>query len=233
MSGAVNCLETRLQLLAAAAAAYTRSIDSRCNGQALTLESGNRSSRVARGQLHALVLLVQQLQGAPAPQRSRFLHSPAGSAVLWALSSLCRPPGGDGCRAQLMVIGDPLGAHAAQQQQPAGASDQDFDMTGPDLVQLLLLPGLLLQPMPMGQPCAKAAGTGDSSNASSSSSGSGMVVQSAPDQGPCTPAAVAGRTVVLSSEQGEQHCLAAVAPTRWLSDLCIVDGYQNLHTHTM
>jgi len=149
---------------------------------------------VSDAQLHTLVLLAQQMQGAPAEVRSSFLHSPAGNAVFSVLSSLCDPPGKDpGDKANLVVVGGLPDVGVTQQQEQQQEQEQEapgahrlYELTGNDLLQLLFLPGLLLQPVTLQQP-------GDSNNScacgapsSSSSSSSDAAAQGRVGRGPTT-----------------------------------------------
>jgi hypothetical protein len=94
----------------------------------------------ASATLQLLVLLVQQLQGLGPEARTAFLHSPAGSNVLQVLSSMVEQgmvSGGTGCGDQSVPIGRSQDGDGCMQLHSA-SRDQ--------LVSLLLLPGLLLQP---------------------------------------------------------------------------------------
>jgi hypothetical protein len=210
--------QTRLQVLAVACSAHTRHIDSWPSKprQAVAPHAAYARGKVYMAQMQTLVLLIQQLQGAPAAVRSSFLHSPAGSAVLWVLSTLLRTPGqAPPYRGQLAVTGGPLGISGLQQdqhQQLAGTGYQLCRMTGPDMLQLLLLPGLLLQPVPFEQPGDTHAGSNDSSgsgdHSSNSSSGSGggggaALLGGLPGAGAPTFPIAGERIVVLSSAESE------------------------------
>jgi hypothetical protein len=103
--------------------------------------------------MRQLVLLVQQLQHAPAQVRSDFLHSPPGSWVLQAAQLFA-----ERCEFSFPVGvakgPAPEAAQVLQQRMGATPGGQGHQLDARAIVQLLLLPGLLLQP----QPCAGGAG---------------------------------------------------------------------------
>jgi hypothetical protein len=93
-----------------------------------------------------LVLLVQQLQGAPPQQRTAFLHSPAGSSVLRVLGKLQQAGASAGSWVDVVQYNEADAAAAMQgNQQYTMGMMQKHGLSGRALVELLLLPGLLLE----------------------------------------------------------------------------------------
>lgn len=75
--------------------------------------------------------------------------------MFWVLSTLCHPPGEKPLdRVDLVMGGGLPGTTATQQQQTAGAAYQRYAMTEHALLDQLLLPGLLLQRLPLKEPDA-------------------------------------------------------------------------------
>jgi hypothetical protein len=104
--------------------------------------------------VHLLVLLVQQLQGAPPQLRAAFLHSPGGNTALQVLSIFSSEDDDPTCQVRF-IVSQSLLASAAEdptnQQQPiAEGGMQGHAVYGSELVEHLLLPGLLLQPVAVG-----------------------------------------------------------------------------------
>jgi hypothetical protein len=101
-----------------------------------------------RALFELLVLLVQQLQAASPEARATFLHSPAGSEVLRVLNQvLADQPAASG-RVAVMTDGRLLGAGGVQQLSDSKGSWRNIGHTVAWLVEVLVLPGLLLQPAP-------------------------------------------------------------------------------------
>jgi hypothetical protein len=176
---------------------------------------------------HALVsmvvLLVQQLQGMSPQQRAAFLHSPAGSSVLQVLSALgslqTGDPSAEGTAVRMLVSGDLSKCAAAdptqQQQQQQPCDIKSYVASSRELVELLLLPGLLLQPVvPAGavQPDPPAGADIRSSSSSSSSN--------ADRKGKCPAAPGASPQDGLVMECGTGACV--YEPCAALRVLCIL-----------
>jgi hypothetical protein len=110
--------------------------------------------------MQQLMLLTLQLQGAPPEQRAAFSRSPAGTILLHVLRGVSLPLMEQRCGLALMVqdVASVAAAAAAaaggQQVSSAAAGWQICVPNGRDLVELLLLPGLLLAPMSMSAACA-------------------------------------------------------------------------------
>jgi hypothetical protein len=102
--------------------------------------------------LQLLVLVVQQLQGAPPQQRAAFLGSPAGTILLHVLSGISSPDAQHIFGCELLVQDVPLTATAA-----AAADWHNCVPRGHDLVEMLLLPGLLLAPVCSAEAAAAPA----------------------------------------------------------------------------
>jgi hypothetical protein len=123
-----------------------------------------------------LVLLVQQLQGAGSQSRAAFLHGPAGSEVLRVLSelSLVTVNNRDTIADLVCPKWQPAAAAAAGHGPQQGRTIlQNLKLNTRGLMELMVLPGLLLQPgYGIVKDVAEEAGGGDSSSNSSSSSSS-------------------------------------------------------------
>jgi hypothetical protein len=158
-------VDARLQLLASAASTCLSHLQhSQLPGaQVQFLELGSTENLL--GML--LVLLVQQLQCAPAQVRGRFLNGPAGSTVLRVFSDLITADGLD-LVGRYVTRSAWLVATQQQQQQQQGvdnAAAGEFETVGGRAMDELLLPGLLLQAAPHPEPCTQHS-SGCSSRAS-------------------------------------------------------------------
>jgi hypothetical protein len=123
---------------------------------------------------HILLLLVQQLQGAPVGVRAAFLHSPAGNEVLRVLSEMSSS---ETMARGLVVLYQNSSAQGAappaqdqQQQQPAEPSIHQCELSGHALLPLLLLPGLLLEPAPQAGPAQSGSSSSSHMHAQHASS---------------------------------------------------------------
>jgi hypothetical protein len=150
----------RLQLLAAGAVATHRSMQSR---QATNQQPAVSSNLL----LQLLVLLVQQVQQVPAQARHEFLGSPWGGAVLGMLEGLCCDKTGVAGNTLQASINQHLYRLTAPQQQQQSCGVHKRVMSPLQMMQQLLLPGLLLEPV-----CCFRAQTGHGEGSSSSSSSS-------------------------------------------------------------
>jgi uncharacterized membrane protein YgcG len=122
-----------------------------------------------------LLLLTQQLQHAPAHMRAAFLHSPHSAAVLCVLSDIITE---DSTEADIVTA-------ALQMSSLVGSCIQLQDRNAWrragicrwELVELVVLPGLLLQPVHQGWACTeqtgKTTGSGRGAFSGSTSSGGG------------------------------------------------------------
>lgn len=136
--------------------------------------------RQAQALTHVVLLVVQQLQAAPSEVRSSFLHSPAGNAVLQVLNELSSGPGVGQAFSDVYVGAGAQGPGAQQEEQQGASGWRLCTLLGEDVVQQLLLPGLLLQLVPAGEgsfsSCqdrsSSVAADGDNSGPSSSSGSS-------------------------------------------------------------
>jgi hypothetical protein len=116
-----------------------------------------------------LLLLVQQLQGAPSQVRAAFLGSPAGTILLQLLrgisTSVTQYPG------ELLLQDAPgtaAGHDAGEAAAAAGWSSHLLWST--DLVEVLLLPGLLLERVPLGMSAVAAPHSSSSTTITTSGS---------------------------------------------------------------
>jgi hypothetical protein len=120
-----------------------------------------------------LVLLVQQLQGVPGHERSAFLHSPAGSGVLRVLSELGKVGASAGSCVNVLRYSMVDAAAALQvKEQLTMDMAQRHGLSARAFVELLLLPGLLLEWVEDEQLCAEEESSHNSGRAHSSSSSS-------------------------------------------------------------
>jgi hypothetical protein len=134
---------TRLQLLAAAAAAGWCHLgrpgpDHNAEGLLFGQKSGHD------GVAQLLLLLVQQLHLVTPPLRSSFLHSPAGNTVLQVLSEMSSDQAVQQGRVGLLEL-------QRTNKDPKGTWASYTTTAHTLLVQQLLLPSLLLQPTPQAQ----------------------------------------------------------------------------------
>jgi hypothetical protein len=202
----------RLQVLAHAAAAMLRQLQ-----QHELMQDDRKHQREVAGVFQLLLLLVQQLQGVPAEERSAFLHSPAGSEALRVLSELMSMEAAGWRFALTMILPtatqDPQGGVQQQQQPgeqqleqpPATAAAPRVWLTGHAVVQELLVPGLLLslteQPGAAGGAadgssagggsrrgiCAAGEGASSSSSVNSSAEGSAATIHAVAPDSCATP----------------------------------------------
>jgi hypothetical protein len=167
-----------------------------------------------------LLLLVQRVATAPAQVRATFLHSPEGETLVRVLYEI------SGINAsgylEVWVMPEPPAAasgqrgcdHQQQQQKPAGFGMQACRLSGRAVVELLVLPGLLLQPVApsrdnsTGSVCsANRSNMQGRSHATLSSSSGGSSSNHVPDGPP--PSApqqrvpTTRRGVVVASQAGE------------------------------
>jgi hypothetical protein len=169
---ALGSTGARLQVLAHAAAVMLRRLQLQLRSPSRDPEDvPERCRQEVAGLSHLLLLVVQQLQGVPAQERTSFLHSPAGGEVLRVLSELdsMEVAGWGSALAMILPTGsqEPAGA-IHKQQQPSPPAAETVWLTAHALVQELLLPGLLLQPVQVQQAGAAGAGvTGSSIGVSS------------------------------------------------------------------
>jgi hypothetical protein len=105
------------------------------------------ATTVAQGKfvefMHVVLLLVQQLQGATPQLRGAILHSPAGTTLLGILSDMTLADKAHQYGVETLVQEAHSAAAAA-----AATGWQNCMPDGRELVELLLLPGLLSAPVP-------------------------------------------------------------------------------------
>jgi hypothetical protein len=141
----------RLQVLAAAAFVQWRSMPQERQGPVLAKQIGTyeKAARQFYVVVQLLMLLVQQLQGAPSQLRAAFLHSPAGSCVLQVLSEIAPElvSSMGPCVMEVLLDTGLQQAGAGRQHMPAAPGWANHWSHGRAVVELLLLPGLLLEPV--------------------------------------------------------------------------------------
>jgi hypothetical protein len=122
-----------------------------------------------------LLLLVRQLQGAPAGRRAAFLGSPACSIAHQVLSEFSSGLGLQLPLWDVLVRGGAADAAALQQERYGPDGWKLCALSGEAVVQQVLLPGLLLVPAPAGssspdggRSCWQATTTSTTSSSSSS-----------------------------------------------------------------
>jgi hypothetical protein len=167
-----------LQMLAAAVAVQWRGVPSRVDvyyaqkaQDTATLEAAAKRFYVV---LQLLLLLVQQLQGAAPRQRAAFLHSPGGTFVLHVLGEMVPEiiTSWEPVMEVLMETGSQQAA-IGQQQKAAVPGWVNHWFHARAAMELLLLPGLLLQPvLRMGSSESGGAETASSSKPGGSSTAS-------------------------------------------------------------
>jgi hypothetical protein len=126
-----------------------------------------------------LVLLVQQLPGVSAQQRGAFLCGPPGTTLLWVLREMSSYAKTDESVMELLMGPGPQQAGTGQQVQPAAAGWVNHWAQGRAVVELLLLPGLLLEPVPEPAPSGGDGVEGISSSTSGGCSAAGKQLQDA------------------------------------------------------
>jgi hypothetical protein len=131
-----------------------------------------------------LMLLVQQLQGVSPQQRGAFLCSPTGTTLLWVLSEMSSyaKTKTDMSVMEVLMAPRPQQAGTGQQVQAAAAGWVNHWAQGRAMVELLLLPGLLLEPAPEPVPSG-----GDGVEGISSSTSDGCSTASKQLQGASKP----------------------------------------------
>jgi hypothetical protein len=140
----------RLQALAAAAVAKWRWCAQK-SPQKLTMESVTQSMKRFHQFMHIMLLLIQELQGAPPELRAAFLHSPAATMLLYHLQDMSLGDAALNYVIETLVQETPQeGAAAAaaggQRVRRAAGDWLNCVPNGHALVEILLLPGLLLAP---------------------------------------------------------------------------------------
>jgi hypothetical protein len=151
----------RLQVLAVAAAALVHHIKLRSNvrGAGGPIEDAYGAIQAKEALNQLLVLLTQQLLCMAPQLRAAFLHSPAGSILLYVLEVISGGAGTGMSTASGLVTPRTHTAATQQQQQQQTDVTAEWDihmLDGPDMVEKLLLPALLLHPA-QSKPDAAAA----------------------------------------------------------------------------
>jgi hypothetical protein len=162
--------------------------------------------------LHLLVLLVQQLQGTSTQFRAEFLGGPAGGTMLHMLSMLSlqegRPWQG-GC--VLMQEQAPY-ANPLQQQARAGGAGHCCEVPPAQLVQMLLLPGLLLQPACLNAACAEDSRSNSGNGQQIRSCSSSRASQSSRTRSSSRAGSAAAKAYSSTSDSGDDSSSGLQAP---------------------
>jgi hypothetical protein len=110
--------------------------------------------------MRVVLLLMQQLQATPPQLRSTILHSPAGTTLLTLLHGMSRNGAAHRYVVETLVEDTPPEAAAAGRRvRGAAAGWHNPVPNGRDLVEMLLLPGLLLAPAPGASPVPSTSRT--------------------------------------------------------------------------